>query len=128
MKLYFEKIEQAIVPILIVNWLIGLGPVQYPIGNSRREFSFIFVLLIASCYSYVSYTELFGSCTKTNANSLDYLVFTANRYLNTFTAIVSLTVGWFSRKVSVFSNQLSACVKFFFFTETATHMGKINAN
>ncbi|XP_043465790.1 uncharacterized protein LOC122500771 [Leptopilina heterotoma] len=98
MKLYFEKIKRAIMPILIVNWLIGLGPVQYPIGNSRGQFSFIFVLLIASCYLFVSYTELLGSCSDTNVHSFDYLVFSVNRYLNTFTAITSLIIGWLNRK------------------------------
>lgn len=100
MKWSLENIQQTMIPILVINWLVGFGTVEYPTGNSRTKFSFIFVLFIALGLWFDSVTRILGPCSDTNVNSLDFLVFSVNKCLNTITASASLIIGWLSRKVS----------------------------
>lgn len=59
---YPKKLKDALLPILILNWISGLGIFEYPPGKPRFFFSFIYLIILLSGYLYVPFTEGFGVC------------------------------------------------------------------
>ena len=107
-----KNLNQALIPIVVLNWLSGLGLVQYPVGNSRRNWNLIFVMLIVSSFWFANVIFEFNSCANADAHSLDVMVFTMLRYFNSLTASLSLIIGWYSRQVSLSLSYLIVQLKF----------------
>lgn len=85
-------------PILILNWLVGLGLADYPVGNSRNKLFLIVVILIATSF-WMTNIYYDNMCMAVTRHGLAIQLYTMMRYFNTLVATSSIIIGWMYRKV-----------------------------
>lgn len=94
----FEDMEKPFLPVLILNWIFGIGIIQYPIRKPHRIISCIYTLIILAIYgfltwkTYPSYVES-GAAKKTPR--MERMFF----FLNFIVTVSVLISGWFQTKV-----------------------------
>lgn len=99
MKWRPKNIRESMYPVLVLKWLIGLGQVDYPVGNLRHKLFIIAILLIASFFWVAIYYFENVPCLLKQNHDLTITLFSAMRYMHTFTASSSIMIGWHYRKV-----------------------------
>ncbi|XP_058804654.1 uncharacterized protein LOC131671885 [Phymastichus coffea] len=93
----YEGMEKPFLPMLISNWIFGIGIIQYPMWKPRKLFSFIYTSMILSSFLYLTYLSYpyyaFTKVAKMSpiTNGMFY-------YANTAVTISVLVAGWFQSK------------------------------
>ena len=99
MAWYSQKLKDTLLPILIVNWILGLGIVEYPLGKPRLFISLIYVIILICGYLYVPVTQGTNICnlrpTATVIIHLDNIIL----FFHIFIALSSIIICWYYQKV-----------------------------
>ena len=94
----FKDMEKPFLPMLITNWIFGIGIIEYPIRKPHRILSFIYTSLMLAMYGYLAYVA-YPNINITWIEKLrpvsQNIIFFAN-IIVTVTVIIS---GWFQTKV-----------------------------
>ena len=95
----FKDMEKPFLPLLIANWVFGIGIIQYPIGKPHRYFSIIYSLIHMTIFLTLTYFIYpfhvkFMNEYKVNSTSVKITFF--SNVLLTIGIIIS---GWFQAKV-----------------------------
>lgn len=98
MKWRPKNIRETAYPLLALNWLMGLGLNDYPVGNRRNKLFLIAVIIIAIIYSVQSPLYIILQCHG-GVKSL-FLIRKVMYFLEAFIAVFAIIHGWFYRKVS----------------------------
>ena len=101
MKLIKKNIEEAMLPISILNWITGLSIIEYPLGVPKPIISFIYVLILIFIYLIIS-SSGFQSIQNKSLLTTEQMLFTFIKYVNIFVATSSIILGWFHSKVNIF--------------------------
>ncbi|NP_001164461.1 gustatory receptor 58 [Nasonia vitripennis] len=93
-----KPMTRPILPLLISNWVLGIGIIEYPIGTPRPTFSFIYstTLLVIYCTTSIMIRhEIFRVSIILKNNTVPMtIVF----YTNIFLTISIVTLGWYRSK------------------------------
>jgi len=96
-----KTIQAALAPLLIIAFLCGLAIFEYPLGRSRLDLTFLYLLTTWSLYIYLFYYVIYTSYTT-------YIYMSWLNFTTTFLTIVSIFVSLFHFKVCII-NQTSIC-------------------
>ncbi|XP_058804656.1 uncharacterized protein LOC131671887 [Phymastichus coffea] len=95
-----SEIKKATLPLLICNWIFGIGILEYPLGQPRRLISGLYIasnLIIYCLLAIYSYQYTIAFSREIEANDSIANVFFAN-YI--FLTISTVLLGWHrSRKI-----------------------------
>ncbi|XP_051167964.1 uncharacterized protein LOC127285819 [Leptopilina boulardi] len=91
-----KNIRESVYPLLILNWITGLGFNDYPIGNKRNYLFLIPIFIITSLFWCITYVNIqsFSIAFKDVQNHL----FPITLLLNTMAATSAMIYGWFNRQ------------------------------
>ncbi|NP_001177465.1 gustatory receptor 52 [Nasonia vitripennis] len=94
----FVDMEKPFLPMLVSNWIFGIGIAQYPIGVPHRVLSFTYSLLNITLYCVVAffaypYYIKFIDVTK---STLTTMIFSFS--ISILLTIIMITSGWFQAK------------------------------
>ena len=96
---YPKKLKDALLPILIINWISGLGIVEYPLGTPRFFFSFIYMIILLSGYFYVPVTQGFDVCNLNQNTNPGAILLDVMWTFNYFIFIGNIIICWNNQKV-----------------------------
>lgn len=91
---WIDDIYKVALPQLILNWVFGIGIIEYPIGTRYEVISFIYIatILITYCF-FAAYTHpfliLIYQEIKISQNSIEIIF-----YSNILIIIGVLALGW----------------------------------
>lgn len=98
MKWNPKNIRETMYPLLVLNWLTGVGLTDYPIGNRRPRLFLIGVIAILifawTCSIYTEYIP----CHETKGTLIR--LSKVNLYFDTLVATSAMLIGWLNREVS----------------------------
>ena len=109
MKWRPTNFKESMYPILMLNWLVGFGLIDYPVGNSRHKLFGIFILLTVALLCLGTYYYESLPCFYAQKFGLAIKLYRFLRLANTFGSSCTF-IGWCYRKVlklkfSHFENQ-----------------------
>ncbi|OXU27135.1 hypothetical protein TSAR_013001 [Trichomalopsis sarcophagae] len=55
-----NPISKSVLPVLIVNWIFGIGVIEYPLGNPHPIFSFIYSLISVILFAALAICNYFN--------------------------------------------------------------------
>ena len=97
-----KNLKEALLPIFIVNWLLGVGMVEYPLGKPRPIISLFYVIVIIFGYFYIPVTKGYNICNFESAITTGtHLLHIIGTY-TTCMALTSIILGWYYQKVIIF--------------------------
>lgn len=93
-----KDIEKPFLPLLISNWVFGIGIIEYPIRKPQRFVSFIytsFILTIFGIAAFHAYPAVMDEASYLSRSAGPKILFAINVSV-TFVILIS---GWFQKKV-----------------------------
>lgn len=96
--IFYDK-EKPFLPMLVSNWIFGIGIAQYPIGVPHRVLSFTYSLLnitlycVVAFFAYPYYLEIID-VTNSTATTMIFLF-----CISILLTIIMITSGWSQAKV-----------------------------
>ena len=100
MKWQPKNIQEALFPIVMLNWFAGLTYLEYPLGKPRPLITLIHIFSTFTVYLYAMYNDPFSYIC--DANELRKAIFKYFKYINLSIAICSIIHGWYNYKVCNF--------------------------
>lgn len=97
MKWKPKTIQHSILPITVLNWIMGLSVLEYPLGKARPVLTFIYVLFINFVYWFSFFSEELKPNKRITA--IENGIFQLLKYVNMFIATSSILLGWYYYKV-----------------------------
>ena len=96
-----QNIQEVVLPISIVSWILGSGVIECPLGRPRFAISFFYTSCILMAYGASMYYTLQYSdfAYFKNINNTGEFLFKILFYGNGFLAITAVILGWTRRKV-----------------------------
>lgn len=95
-----KYLSDAIAPLMILNYLLGLRIVEYPRGNLRTVPNLIYLLLILGIlYTCVQEHQIFFK--QVQIMKLESIMFKIDAYIHAFVITYEVILGCFYTKVSV---------------------------
>lgn len=98
-----KPISKAVFPVFIVNWIFGIGVIEYPFGNPHPIFSFIYSSISVIIFSVLAFTEYFkidmfidyapSISTPIKIISFSQIILVMN----------TVILGWYRSKVNIIS-------------------------
>ena len=92
-----KSLREALLPILIMNWISGMGIIEFPVGKPRKFISIIYVaFFIFGClYLSMKYTD----CQMGPSSSPGSYVLQALNIYNKLIVLISIFYCWYYQKV-----------------------------
>ncbi|XP_033209796.1 putative gustatory receptor 28b [Belonocnema kinseyi] len=92
-----KNIHDSMLPIMILNWIMGLSIWEYPLGKPRPVITFIYVLLMNSLYWFLVLSAQ-QEVNLENLTTIGKNIFAVIIYFNTIIAVSSIIIGWYHYK------------------------------
>ncbi|KYN31220.1 hypothetical protein ALC56_14488 [Trachymyrmex septentrionalis] len=95
-----KTIQTALAPLFIIGSFCGLGLFEYPLGQPRLYFTYLYFLITSTLFTYFFYYLIYNSYTPYLYN----LYMSWPNVIIMITAIVSMVVGIFRFTVRIFKD------------------------
>lgn len=96
-KVQPKNIQNAIFPIMILNWLTGFSIIEYPKNNPRPILSFIYVSLCIFAYISAYFVDFHDKYHDNNEIRKD--IFLYLKHCNSVISFCCIVIGWYNYKV-----------------------------
>ena len=97
----FKEIGKATLPMLIPNWIFGIGIIEYPLGHPHRVISFVYTATIIIVYCSTSiYIYPYLIMYLNGAFEITKGLYLITFYTNFPITILTMILGWHRYRVS----------------------------
>lgn len=91
-------IKKHLFPLYVMNWIFGIGIIEYPPGHSHPFYSLIYSLFCLAIYGTIvltNYQEIIQLSTVENFHVPIIILFLSQ----IFTTVSTMILGWFRNEV-----------------------------
>ena len=95
-----KPLSKYVFPVYMLNWIFGVGVIQYPLGHPHPVISFIYSSTCTVVYCIlagITYPDIIEKYNVTDSKIPIKIIF----YSNIILTIATITLGWFRSEVKI---------------------------